>query len=77
MTKLQSIVSEIKALPVDEQRELASLFVHLIPKEDDIFELTEAELAEIDDLLINDTESFTMKEVFDPLFEKYGQSHTA
>jgi hypothetical protein len=72
MTKLQTIEAEIQTLPVDEQRELISKFAYLVtPSEDDIFELTETELAEIDDLLINDTETFTLEEVMDSLKEKY------
>jgi hypothetical protein len=73
MTKLQTIEAEIQTLPVDEQRELISKFVHLVtPSEDDIFELTDGELAELDDRIKNDTETFTMEEVFGPLREKYG-----
>lgn len=48
MTKLQSIVAEIEALPVEEQQELVSMFAHLSPAKEDIFELTDEELAELD-----------------------------
>jgi putative addiction module component (TIGR02574 family) len=67
MTKLQLIVAEIKALPVDEQREVVSEFSHLITSpEDDIFELTDEELAELDRRLKNvDNEpTYTVEEVF-------------
>ena len=72
MTKLQSIVAEIKALPVDEQRVVVSEFTHLItPAEDDIFELTDAELADLDDRIKNDTVTFTHEEVMDALRATY------
>ena len=78
MTKLQTIEAEIQTLPIDEQRELISKFSYLVtPSEDDIFELSKAELAEIDDLLVNDTGSFTHDEVFGPLLEKYAPNHTS
>lgn len=72
MTKLQTIDAEIQTLSIEEQRELISKYAYLMPSsEDAVFELTDAELAEIDDLLINDTETFTLEEVMDSLKEKY------
>lgn len=72
MTKLQTIEAEIQTLPIEEQKELISKFAYLVTSsEDAVFELTDAELAEIDDLLINDTETFTLEEVMDSLKEKY------
>jgi acyl-CoA reductase-like NAD-dependent aldehyde dehydrogenase len=69
---LQTIEAQIQTLPVDERRELISKFASLItPSEDDIFKLTDAELVELDDRIKNDTETFTMEEVFGPLREKY------
>lgn len=64
MTKLQTLEAEIQTLPVEEQKELISKFTHLIPSADeDFFELTKDELAELDDRIANDTESFTLEEV--------------
>ncbi len=78
MTKLQSIVAEIKTLPVEEQLAVFSEFTHLVvPVEDDIFQFTEEELAEIRDILENDKGAYTMDEVFTPLLEKYAPHHTA
>lgn len=78
MTKLQTIEAEIQTLPVEEQKALISKFAYLVtPDEDDVFELSETELAEIDDLLMNDTGSFTHDEVFGPLLEKYAPNHTS
>lgn len=71
MTKLQTLVAEIQLLPVEEQRELALIVAHLAAPEEDIFELTEAELAEIDDRIKNDTVTYTHKEAMDWLREKY------
>ncbi len=80
MTKLQTIEAEIKALSVDEQRELVYKFIHVVtPAEGDIFELTDAELAELDRRMLNvDNEpTFTTEEVFARLREKYVQSDLA
>lgn len=78
MTKLQSIEAEFQTLPVDEQREFISRHAHLAsPVDDDTFELTDAELAEFDRRVANDTETFTMEEVFGPLREKYGLRNIA
>jgi hypothetical protein len=78
MTKLQSIVAELKNLPVEEQLAVFSEFRDLVtPVEDDIFELTDAELAEFDRRVANDTETLTMEEVFGPLREKYGLRNIA
>jgi hypothetical protein len=80
MTKLQTIEAEIQTLPVDEQRELISKFAYLVtPSEDDYFELTDAELAELDRRMLNvDNEpTFTIEEVFDALEKKYVQSDLA
>ena len=79
MTKLQSIVAEIKSLPLEDQQEVISEFSHLISPEDDIFELTDAELAEIDRRMKNvDNEpTFTTEEVFYKLRGKYVQSDLA
>ncbi len=79
MTKLQSIVAEIKALPVEEQQELVSIFAHLTKTNDGIFELTEAELAELDRRMLNlDNEpTYSSKEAFELLRKKYVQSDLA
>ena len=77
MTKLQTIVAEIKALPVDEQREVISQFEYLTAAVQDEYIFTDEEWAEIDDMLKNDTGSFTVEEVFDTLREKYAPGTTA
>ena len=80
MTKLQSIVAEIKNLPVEEQRAVFSeLAEFIIPVEDDIFELTDTELAELDRRMKNveNEPTFTSEEVFARLREKYAQSDLA
>jgi hypothetical protein len=77
MTKLQSIVAEIKALPVDEQREVISQFEYLTSPVHDEYIFTDEEWAEIDNVLKNDTGSFTVEEVFDELKEKYASDTTA
>lgn len=70
MTKLQTIEAQINTLPLEEQQELISKFVHLVTPNED-FELNEAELKEIDDRLKNDTETFTLDDVMISLKEKY------
>ncbi len=77
MTKLQSIVAEIKALPVNEQREVISQFEYLTTSVQDEYIFTDEEWAEIDDVLKNDTGSFTMEEVFSEIKEKYAPDTTA
>ena len=79
MTKLQSIVAEIEALPVEEQQELVSMFAHLSPAKEDIFELTDEELAELDKrLAVLDSEpTFTTEEAFALLRKKYVQGDMA
>jgi hypothetical protein len=76
MTKLQSIVAEIKALPVDEQREVISQLEYLTSPVQDEYHFTDEEWAEIDDVLKNDTGSFTVEEVFEELREKYASGTT-
>ena len=72
MTKLQAIISQIQELPADEQRAVIFEFTHLLaPAEDDIFELTDAELAELDRRMKDDTVMFTQEEVMKTLREKY------
>jgi hypothetical protein len=78
MTKLQSIVAEIKTLPVEEQLAVFSEFRDLVtPVEDDIFELTDAELAEFDRRLKEDTLTYTHTEVMDHLRAKYASDISA
>jgi hypothetical protein len=79
MTKLQAIVAEIEALPAEEQQELVSMFAHLVPNKEDFFELTEVELAELDQRMLNaDREPmFTPEEAFALLREKYVQGDVA
>ena len=72
MTKLQLIVAELKTLSVEEQLAVFSEFRDLVtPVEDDIFELTDAEWADIEDRIKNDTETFTLEEVMTSLREKH------
>ena len=72
MTKLQSIMLQIEELPAEEREELAVLF-GLTQKVvgDQIFELTEAELADLNDRIANDTVTYSLKEVFDSLKQEY------
>ncbi len=78
MTKLQTIEAEIQTLSIEEQKELISKFVYLVsPNGDDVFELTEAELADLDDRIKNDTVTFTHAEVMDSLREKYAADNGA
>ena len=80
MTKLQAIVAEIKVLPIEDQRVVFSELAQFItPADDDIFELTDAELAELDRRMKNvDNEpTFTSEEVFARLREKYAQRDLA
>jgi cyclopropane fatty-acyl-phospholipid synthase-like methyltransferase len=77
MTKLQSIVAEIKTLSVEEQREVISQLEYLTPSTQDEYIFTDEEWAEIDDVLKNDTGSFTVEEVFNELREKYAADTTA
>ena len=73
MTKLQTLEAEIHTLSVEEQRALFSKFPNVVtPVDEDFFELTDEELAELDRRMKDDTETFTMEEVFGPLREKYG-----
>lgn len=72
MTKLQAIIAEIKTLPVEEQLAVFSEFPDLItPKEEDIFELTDEELAELDRRMKNDTVTYTHEEVISSLRARY------
>ncbi len=73
MTKLQALIAEIEALPLEEQRVLVSMVAHLTPSEDDIFELTEDEIAELDRRMKNvDSEaSYTHEESMQLLRAKY------
>jgi len=67
MTKLQAFEAEFQTLPVEEQREFISRHVHLAsPAEDAIFELTEAELAELDRRLtsVDSDPTYSIEEVF-------------
>lgn len=78
MTKLQTIVAEIKTLPVEEQLAVVSEFTHLITStEDDIFELTDEELAELDRRLKEDTVTYTHAEVMNHLRAKYAADISA
>ena len=77
MTKLQTIEAEFQTLPVEEQREFISRHVYLVDPAQEDFEFTDAERAEIKDLLENDTGSYTMEEVMAPLLKKYAPNHTA
>ncbi len=76
MTKLQSLVAEIEALPAEEQKELVLMLSHLSEDKTDFFELTEVELAELDRRLLNvDKEpTFTPEEAFTSLRQKYVHS---
>jgi putative addiction module component (TIGR02574 family) len=72
MTKLQTIEAEIQALSADEQRELISKFMHVVtPAEDDFFELTDAEMTELDRRMLNleNKPTYTTEEVFARLRE--------
>jgi hypothetical protein len=72
MTKLQTIIAEIKTLPLEEQRAVYSeLEQFIIPLEEDLFELTEAELAELDYRMKNDTVTYTHEEVMSSLRARY------
>lgn len=64
MTKLQSIVADIEALPADERRELVSLVLHLDNPTQKEYVFSDEEWAGIEDVLKNDTGSFTVDEVF-------------
>lgn len=66
MTKLQSIISQIKELPVDEREELNSLLQLNTPKTEKIFELTDAQLEELDKRLavVDNEPTFTIDEAF-------------
>ena len=80
MTKLQSLEAEIQTLSVEEQRALFSKFPDVVtPVDEDFFELTDAELAELDRRMLNaDKEpTFTPEEAFALLREKYVQSDVA
>ena len=79
MTKLQSIISQIKELPVTEREELNTILGLDIYNTDDIFELTDAELSELDRRMKNleNEPTFTSEEVFARLREKYAQSDLA
>jgi putative addiction module component (TIGR02574 family) len=79
MTKLQSIVAEIKALPLKERQELVSLVANLATAEDDFFELTDTELAELDRRILNVGKEPTVssEDVFTALRERYVQSNLA
>jgi hypothetical protein len=71
MTKLQSIVAEIEALPASERHELFSMVLRLDGPMREAHVFTDEEWAEIDDVLKNDTGLFTVDEVFDSLKEKH------
>lgn len=77
MTKLQTIIAEIKTLPVEEQREVISQFEYLATSVQDEYIFTDEEWVEIDDVLKNDTGSFTVEEVFQEIKEKYASDTTA
>jgi hypothetical protein len=79
MNKLQSLVAEIEALPAEQQQELVSMFAYLNTPKDDIFELTDAELAELDRRMLNlDNEpTYSSEEVFESLRKRYVQSDLA
>ncbi len=80
MTKLQSLEAEIQTLSVEEQRALFAKFPDVVtPVDEDFFELTDAELAELDRRMLNaDKEpTFTPEEAFALLREKYVQSDVA
>ena len=67
MTKLQTLEAEIHALSVEEQRALFSKFPNVVtPVDEDFFELTDEELAELDRRIKNvDNEpTYTVEEVF-------------
>ena len=66
MTKLQEIISQIQELPVEEREELNSLLQLNTAKAGDIFELTDAQLEELDRRLavVDDEPTFTIDEVF-------------
>ena len=79
MSKLQALVEQIEALPAEEKQELMSMFANSATTKEDFFELTDAELAELDKrLAVADSEStFTPEEVFAILREKYVQGDLA
>ena len=69
MTKLQSIISQIQELPALEREELNSLLGLNALTSNDIFELTDEELAELDRRMknIDNEPTFTVEEVFSRL----------
>jgi hypothetical protein len=77
MTKLQTLEAEFQTLPIGEQREFVSKFSHLVTRDQDEYIFSDDEWAEIDDVLKNDTGSFTVEEVFDSIREKYAPGATA
>ena len=66
MTKLQSIIFQIQELPDTEREELNLLLQLNTSKTGDIFELTEAQLEELDKRLavVDEEPTFTIDEVF-------------
>jgi len=66
MTKLEFILAKIKELTPNEQEEVASMLASEVSKTDEVFSLTEAELAELDRrLTVLDAEpTFSTNEVF-------------
>jgi hypothetical protein len=79
MNKLQSIAALIEALPVEEQRELVSMFAHVTDSRSDFFELTDTELGELGRRIenVNNEPTYTPEEVFTSLREKYVHSEVA
>ena len=66
MTKLQSIISQIQELPAEEREELNLMLQLNTSKSGDIFELTDAQLEELDRRLavVDNEPTFTIDEVF-------------
>jgi hypothetical protein len=66
MTKLQSIISQICELPESERSELFDLLQIPIKSANDIYELTDEELAELDERLkfVDIEPTRTVEEVF-------------
>jgi len=66
MTKLQSIISQIQALPANEQEEVASIVALNFSKTADVFKLTDSQLEELDRRLavVDDEPTFSVDEAF-------------
>ena len=69
MTKLQTVISKFEALPIEQQDKLAEFLNDLTASSDGDFTFSEAERAEIKQLLKTDTAVYTFDEVFAPLLK--------